>query len=230
MYLSSEYDFEGYGQAEILTKKSATNGDFRRARSMMPFENLDKSGKDFNWTIYGVDISKEKQLANAFIVNFGKFMMYGKGLYIYSKTKGSGKTLLACCLANEVVNRHDLSMKFITVLDYLEMTKKSYKSQQEKEEIDAIKNAGFLILDDIGVEAGKDWVNTTLYQLINYRYNSKLVTVITSNIMIDDLDIDERIKDRINRMCLPLNLPEVSIRAMNTRRENEAFMASILKE
>ena len=30
--------------------------------------------------------------------------------------------------------------------------------------------ATVLILDDIGVEVSREWVNTTLYQLINYRY------------------------------------------------------------
>ncbi|MBD5457362.1 MAG: hypothetical protein HDR27_02185 [Lachnospiraceae bacterium] len=39
----------------------------------------------------------------------------------------------------------------------------------DKEEKDGIMRATVLILDDIGVEVSREWVNTTLYQLINYQ-------------------------------------------------------------
>ena len=231
-YLLGEYDIQDYGEAVFSKEPVSENGRFRSARSMIPFEQLDKRAKDFDWTLYGdnnPDAEKGRKMSNAFVLNFQKFRRDGKGLYIHSATKGTGKTYLSYCLANEVIARYDVNVKFTSVLEYLDLTKKGYSSAADKEEKDGIIKATVLLLDDIGVEVSKDWVNTTLYQLINYRYSNKLITVFTSNNQLEQLRIDDRIKDRINFMCLPLHIPEVPIRSMKTDRANSEFVNEILK-
>lgn len=231
-YLLGEYDIQEYGEAVFSDDPKAQNGKFRSARSMIPFEHLDKKAKDFEWTLYGdsnPEAENGRKMANAFVLNFQKFRQAGKGLYIHSNTKGTGKTYLSYCLANEVIARYDVNVKFTSVLEYLDLTKKGYSSMADKEEKDGIIKATVLILDDIGVEVSREWVNTTLYQLINYRYANKLVTIITSNYPVEQLKVDDRIKDRINAMCLPLHIPEVSIRAMETDRENSKFIKEVFE-
>lgn len=210
-YLLDEYDIQEYGEAVFSDDPKAQNGKFRSARSMIPFEHLDKRAQDFEWALYGDDPDSEK------------------GLYLHSSTKGTGKTYLSYCLANEVMARYDVNVKFTSVLEYLDLTKKGYSSAADKEEKDGIMRATVLILDDIGVEVSKEWVNTTLYQLINYRYANKLITIFTSNYPLEQLKVDDRIKDRINFMCLPLHIPEVSIRAMETDRENSKFIREVFE-
>lgn len=228
MYLLSEYDIEDYGEAVFSDTPKAQNGEFRSCRSMIPFEYLDKTAKDFDWNIYGSgSLEMERKLTNAFVLNFQKFRKEGKGIYIYSSTKGTGKTYLSYCLANEVMRRYDVNVKFTSILEYLDLTKKGYSSMADKEEKDGIAKATVLILDDIGVEVSREWVNTTLYQLINYRYANKLITIITSNYPVEQLKFDDRIKDRINAMCLPLHIPEVSIRTMETDRANSEFIHEV---
>lgn len=228
IYHSSEYDIKDYGYASFLDTPTPRNGEFRSCRSMIPFEYLDKTAKDFDWNIYGSgSLDTECKLTNAFVLNFQKFRKEGKGIYIYSSTKGTGKTYLSYCLANEVMRRYDVNVKFTSILEYLDLTKKGYSSMADKEEKDSIAKATVLILDDIGVEVSREWVNTTLYQLINYRYSNKLITVITSNYPIEQLKVDDRIKDRINAMCLPLHIPEVSIRALETDRANSEFIHEV---
>lgn len=227
-YLLDEYDIQEYGEAVFSDDPKAQNGKFRSCRSMIPFEHLDKTAKDFDWSIYGSsDLEMERKLTNAFVLNFQKFRKEGKGIYIYSSTKGTGKTYLSYCLANEVMRRYDVNVKFTSILEYLDLTKKGYSSMADKEEKDGIAKATVLILDDIGVEVSREWVNTTLYQLINYRYANKLITIITSNYPVEQLKVDDRIKDRINAMCLPLHIPEVSIRAMETDRANNEFIHEV---
>lgn len=229
-YLLGEYDVQDYGETVFSKEPVSENGKFRSARSMIPFEQLEKRAKDFDWILYGddnPDTEKGRRMANAFVLNFQKFRRDGKGLYIHSVTKGTGKTYLSYCLANEVMARYDVNVKFTSVLEYLDLTKKGYSSAADKEEKDSILKASVLILNDIGVEVSKEWVNTTLYQLINYRYSNKLITIITSNYPIEQLKVDDRIKDRINSMCLPLHIPEVSIRAMETDRENSNFIKEV---
>lgn len=230
-YLLGEYDIQEYGEVVFSDDPKAQNGKFRSARSMIPFEHLDKRAKDFDWALYGdnPDVEKGRKMANAFVLNFQKFRQAGKGLYLHSNTKGTGKTYLSYCLANEVMVRYDVNVKFTSVLEYLDLTKKGYSSMADKEEKDGIIRATVLIMDDIGVEVSKEWVNTTLYQLINYRYDNKLITIFTSNYPLEQLKVDDRIKDRINFMCLPLHIPEVPIRSMETDKANSEFIREVLE-
>ena len=228
-YSLNEYDLENYGHAIYAINPSYSGGSFRRVHSMMPFEYINKNANDFKWDIYGnVATEENKDIVNAFIVNFNKFKMEGMGLYIYSNAKGSGKTLLSCCLINEVINRYDVSAKFINILDYLELTKKGYSSSTDKEEKDSIMHTRILVLDDLGVEVSKDWINTTLYNLINFRYSNKLITIITSNAPIENLKMDERIKERITEKCIPIHMPEISIRTQKARERNAEFLKTVM--
>lgn len=224
------YSVKDYGFVEYAENIEISNGEFRRSRSMIPFNYLDAKLDKFQWGIYGEDVTMQRKIADSFIASFDKYQKEGKGLYIFSRTKGSGKTLLACCLANEVMERRDICVKFISVPELLEMTKKSYKDFTEKEDLERVRTAELLILDDIGAEIKKEWVDTELFRLIDYRYSSKRVTVFTSNISIDNLKLNERIVDRIFSMCIRLNLPEKSIRTMRADSENIRFMQSVLQK
>lgn len=228
-YSLNEYEIENYGPAVYAINPLYSGGSFRRVHSMMPFEYINKNANDFKWDIYGDSAPDQtKRVVNAFIINYKKFEKEGMGLYIYSNAKGSGKTLLSCCLLNELINRYDVSAKFINILDYLELTKKGYSSPTDKEEKDSIMHTRILILDDLGVEVSKDWINTTLYNLINFRYSNKLITIITSNTSIENLKMDERIKERITEKCIPIHMPEVSIRTQKAREKNAEFLKTVM--
>lgn len=228
-YSLNEYDIENYGPAVYAINPLYSGGSFRRIHSMMPFEYINKNANDFKWDIYGDSVPEQtKKVVNAFIIHYKKFEKEGMGLYIYSNAKGSGKTLLSCCLLNEVINRYDVSAKFINILDYLELTKKGYSSPTDKEEVNSIMHTRILILDDLGVEVSKDWINTTLYNLINFRYSNKLITIITSNASIEKLKMDERIKERITEKCIPIHMPEVSIRTQKAKEKNAEFLKSVM--
>lgn len=89
---------------------SAFRIDERRNNSGMPPEFMSKTPKDFQFDIYGEDTTPQKNLCNGYIHGF-RCGIRGTGLYIYSKTPGSGKTFLACCIANEILKRDELSEK-----------------------------------------------------------------------------------------------------------------------
>lgn len=223
------YNVKDYGFAEYAENIEISNGEFRRSRSLMPFNYLDAKPSSFNWAVYDTDISKIKAYANAFIAKYDAFKKEGKGLYIHSKIKGSGKTMLSCCLANGIMEHRDICVKFISIPEFLEMTKKKYKGLADQEEIEAIRNAELLIVDDIGTEMKKEWVDTELFRLIDWRYSNKRVTIFTSNVPIEQLKLDERIVDRIYSMCIPLKLPEVSVRKVKAGNGNDLFLKGVLK-
>lgn len=222
------YDIKDYGTVEYVENIEVSNGDFRRAHSMMPFNYLDARMDKFRWDIYDENVAMQQKIAKSFVDNFNAYRKAGKGLYIFSKTKGSGKTLLSCCLANGVMEQRDICVKFISVPELLEMTKKSYRYFVEKEELEKIRTAELLILDDIGAETKREWSDTELFRLIDYRYSSKRITIFTSNIAIDELNLNDRIIDRIFSMCIRLNLPEKSVRTMQANAENMTFLKGVM--
>src|SRR5690606_17410910 len=64
-----------------------------------------------------------------------------------------------------------------------------------------IKSAQLLVLDDLGTESATPWAREKLYQLFNYRYNTRLPTIITTSHGLEELDprLVSRMRDR--RIC-----------------------------
>ncbi len=199
--------------------------EFRRTYAMMPFEFINVTATDFKWDKYREDTKASKELVNRYIVKFPQFKERGMGLYIYSVMKGSGKTMLACCLLNEIVKRYAGSVKFINILDFLEMTKKGFKG--EDKDVQIIRQAGLLVVDDIGVQLDKEWIGTVLYQLINERYVNRLPTIYTSNIPLEHLKLDDRITDRIESTTFAVKLPEESIRRETRQQDKKRLLEEI---
>ncbi len=214
---------EFYISSGILTQSEA---EFRKTRSMIPFQFIGMKGKDFNWDIYHADVEDAKSYVNNFILKFDQFQERGLGLYIYSATKGSGKTMLSSCILNEISDRYPVSVKFINSMDLLEMTKQGYKGE-EPEELKPLYTAKVLVIDDIGVQMSKDWINTVFYHLINTRYTKRLVTIYTSNVASDALKMDDRIIDRIESTTYLVELPEVPVRHMKQEKEKEKIFDEI---
>lgn len=215
-------DVNGYvfflSQRRITEQES----EFRRIRAMMPPEYMNLTSKDFDFGKYGIDMSETTRIIQKFIMNYENFQDKNMGLYIYSGTKGSGKTMLACCILNEISKRYIGSVKFINALDFLEMTKKGFN--YDKPDVEALYMSKVLVIDDIGVQLEKEWINTVFYRLINSRYQNGKVTIYTSNMPINDLKMDDRIIDRIEATSFEIHLPEVPIRQQMRRAEKEKMM------
>jgi len=186
----------------------------------------------FNFDVYGVDMADAKRLINSFLgkaQKFQKFKKEGYGLFIWSKTKGTGKTMLACVILNEAVMRHMTPARFITVYDYLDMVTESWKDKTGdiSARLRDIENTPLLVLDDIGVQSVDKLTNDKLFKLIDKRYNKKLVTIYTSNKKIPDLGLDDRITSRISAKSYVVHLPEVSIRQKKEEEEKTAFLSRL---
>ena len=69
-----------------------------------------------------------------------------------------------------------------------------------------------LIIDDLGMESQTKWVNDTVYDIINYRYNDKKKTIYTSNVSLKDMDYDDRIVSRIAGDTMQIAWANESIR------------------
>lgn len=202
--------------------------EFRKVRAMMPFEFMNLTGKDFDWDLYSKDITEAKMLVNNFIIKFEQFRKEGMGLYIESTVKGSGKTMLSCCILNELAKRYPITIKFINSLDLLELTKQSYKGV-EPEELTSLYQATVIVIDDIGVQMSREWIDTVFYRLVNTRYNNKLITIYTSNVSAQYLKMDERVTDRIEATTYRLLLPDEAVRSRIRTKQKEEILDKIKK-
>lgn len=183
----------------------------------------------FDFGKYELETRDFEKIARSFFERFEEWEKSGKGLYLWSKTPGSGKTFLACCLALSINEKYKRRIAFIPVPEYLAKVSESYKKEAgEQSGLYAYKNCDLLILDDLGSEKRGEWQNQELFHLINDRMNQSKPTIVTSNIPLSELKCEERIINRLNKQSIPLHFPEVSIRTRLADEENKKFLKSVL--
>lgn len=95
-------------------------------------------------------------------------------------TPGTGKTHLACAMA-KIQLAKGKSVVFVSVISLLNDIKSGFDNGQSQQIIDTLGKAGVVILDDLGAQKDSDWVTETLFNLIDVRYATKKMTVITTN-------------------------------------------------
>ncbi|MFR5730164.1 ATP-binding protein [Blautia stercoris] len=233
-FFRAKGEVSGYETADFVEDENNVTleeSEYRRQRSGMPDAYMAKTGKDFDWSVYGDDagVQTTKDLLNRFIMEFRHQEIAGRGLYIYSWTKGSGKTLLACCIANEVIKRYDINVKFISMSDYLQ--KVADKSETAREEVKAIREATLLIVDDIGATTTyKDWDREKILALVDFRYKRKLLTIYTSNVESLELKCGDRAVERIYADTLDIKLPEVNVRRMKADKYKQEEIKNMLEK
>jgi DNA replication protein DnaC len=116
---------------------------------------------------------------------------------------GSGKTHLAASIGNFRVGVGETPM-FVVVpdlLDHLRATFSPHSSISYDHLFEEVRTASMLILDDLGTQSATPWAKEKLYQIMNFRYNAELPTVITTSLKLDE--IDPRLRSRMTdtRIC-----------------------------
>ena len=186
---------------------------------------------DFKLSYYKTQESRDIFKASAnhvkwYLDNLYQNIEHGKGIYFWSNTKGSGKTMMAAAVANELINTYHRYVKFATSLDILDEIRATYdRRNRDDEETEStllkdLTTSEFLVIDDFGTERATDWAGEKFYQIVNKRYINKKVTFFTSNYNLSTLNYDDRITDRIKERSFITHFPEESVREMIARRDN----------
>jgi DNA replication protein DnaC len=132
---------------------------------------------------------------------------------------GSGKTHLAAAIANQCLadGKPALFLNTPDLLDFLRETYAPSSTETYSDRFDEIRDAPLLILDDLGTESPTAWAVEKLYQLLNYRYNAKLPTVVTTNKRLEDMEprIGSRLSDTELVFSLQLLAPDFRSGANN---------------
>lgn len=195
---SSQSDREKQEELEAATARLALPPRFARAT----FANFDKAMQP-----------TAHEFAQRFVSTFDAKAF--KGLYLYGLA-GSGKTHLAAAIGNHLLLR--ARPRFVTSPELLLQIKKTYGNQNGDDEyIDRLSYAKLLIIDDLGSEKPTEWVQETLFVIIDRRYTHYLPTIFTSNFSLDQLKerLGYRLASRIAEMTEVVELRPVDYRIKN---------------
>ncbi len=146
-----------------------------------------------------------------------RFAQDPQGWLLLEGGYGCGKTHLAAAIANFAVAR-GIPTLFITVPDLLDMLRFAFQDPETtfEERFEEVRNASLLVLDDFGTQNATAWAQEKLFQIMNYRYINRLPTVITTNLMLDE--IESRIRSRLQDESFVIH---VHITAPDYRRPTE---------
>ncbi len=126
--------------------------------------------------------SKEKASLKLALEVSKTYASYPDGWLTLSGSTGVGKTHLAVAIGSQRIREgDDVFFAFVPdLLDYLRSSYTPNSAVRYDEIFERIRNAGVLILDDLGQERGGPWAEEKLYQLLVHRHNLKLPTIITT--------------------------------------------------
>ena len=145
-----------------------------------------------------------------YVKNFEENFKEGRGIYLYSRTPGSGKTTMLA-----ITLKHLMKMGYRVHCDSLIEIKSALKKEFDTENrgmLESMKNIEILAIDDIGSEVMSNWIDEVFKELLDHRYNMQKPTFFTSNVTISQLPFLEKSKDRLIEVSYVVNFKEESFR------------------
>ncbi len=212
-----------------------------RLKSACNFAKMPKEFADIRLDDYKINTAKvdddskktvqAKRIAVAYIEKFKEMQTTGTGLYLHSNSKGSGKTMLAAIIGNELIEQ-GIAVRYATMADILSKIKNTFndKTETESKLISELQEVELLILDDLGIEKVTEWGNEKVYSIINQRMITNKPVIVTSNTELEKLSYDERVRNRLLKMCLRVEMPEKSVRIAMAKKQNDNILNALLGE
>lgn len=223
-----------YCLCECEAKAVKLQEDSEKAENLKEeIERTRKSGfpdpELMQWTFAIDDRANEKasDISLRYCTHFLSMKEKGKGI-LYLGNCGTGKTFLAACVANELINQGFSVLmtnfsRLVNIIFGLKEGKQNY--------IDSLNNYDLLIIDDLGVERQSEYVAEIVQNIVDSRYRAGLPLVITTNLTPKDFSAESsdiaksRLYSRISEMCLPVVVP-----GADRRKKNSAACDSELKK
>lgn len=128
--------------------------------------------------------SKAKGDCMLYVKHYLKYETAGTGIFIIGTT-GIGKTHLAVAVAISVVKKYQRKILLANAIDIVNKRIEYYN----------LINCDLLVIDDLGTENNSDYARETMYSILDRRYRSGKINIITTNLSKSELA--ERYKKRL---------------------------------
>ena len=187
----------------------------KRREKQMEIERLKRtcfnSMREWSYTFenYQGEENQSLMIAKNFVEDYEKMKKENIGLLFYGSV-GSGKTYLACSIANSFIEQYQISVKIRNFAQIINELQKSSFDFDKNAYIESLVNTSVLILDDLGIERDTSYAKEQVYNIVNSRYLKQKPTIFTTNLSYDTIQnckdsVEyQRIYSRIIEMCIPV--------------------------
>ena len=187
----------------------------------IPKQFCDKTMKDFK-TYNDAGLKGVKKFVTDYINNIDENLESGHGIY-FCGGNGVGKSFLSCLIMKEAY-RHRYSCRRVTFSAYISAYTESWGASKNDREVseqdllDKYKGVEFLVLEEIGKEIDSKIAKPILEDLLRYREEHNLVTVICCN-----FELSEFKSYYGNSICSLINGTQTIIRIVAEDRRKDVF-------
>lgn len=183
------------------------------------------------WTFENDDNANEliSSVARKYVEHFSPMKERGKGLLLYGGV-GTGKTYIAACIANALVD-DEVSCR-MTNFSRLANEWMARDFEEKQRFLNSLNSYDLLVIDDLGSERSTEFMNEVVYSVIDARHKSRRPMIVTTNLSGDNLkhpaDLhSERIFSRLFEMCIPVEVKGQDRRKLQLRDSDKDLKAML---
>lgn len=173
-----------------------------------------------DWTFANDDGANPKltEALKRYVDGFPRMIEKAQGIMLYGNS-GTGKTFAACEVANALIDKgyRVFVSSFSRMANAMQST---WDGRQEY--LNDLARYQLIVIDDLGVERQTQYMQETVYNIVDARYRSRLPMIVTTNLDISEIkkpsDVSNtRIYDRLIEMCFPIEVKGCSRRRGKVR-------------
>ena len=197
-------------QAAKEREEEEARQKFEQEERIRRLRNIGMPEKSMHQWTFDNDDRSNPQLSNAmqrFVDNFETFRKDGKGLLLFG-TVGTGKTYLAACVANALID-NGISCKVTNFARIANEVQGLFEGKQEY--YDELNRYSLLVIDDLSAERKTEYMQEIVFNVVDSRFRAKMPLIVTTNLTREELmhpsDLTyQRIFSRLFEMCTPIEV------------------------
>lgn len=158
---------------------------------------------------------KLSRVCRGYAEQFARMKAEKRGLLLYGSV-GTGKTFLAACIANAVVEQGYSAL----VTNFFRLSNEISGQRKDAQAfLDSLRACDLLVIDDLAAERDTEYMAELVLNLVDTRYRQGLPLIVTTNLTGEELRKPAELRrartySRLLEMCLPLE-----VRGKDRRRE-----------